>query len=98
MSPVCDALGAYGQIVSLYLTASIEHLDTPVDYYAMTPLHAAVSRGHCATAAVLTGFGANVNAVDSDNMTPLHYAAKNGHSTCTQVRLLRVGGAGGGAG
>ena len=72
--------------MKMFLTASTEHLDTVADYYHMAPLHAAVSRGHSLTTSVLTSFGANVNALDSENMTPLHYAAKSGHFKCAKVR------------
>jgi len=72
--------------MKMFLTASTEHLDTVCDYYHMAPLHAAVSRGHSRTTSVLTSFGANVNALDSDKMTPLHYAAKSGHFKCAKVR------------
>jgi len=75
------------EIMKMFLTASTEHLDTVCDYYHMTPLHAAVSRGHSRTTSVLTSFGANVNALDSENMTPLHYAAKSGHFKCAKTLL-----------
>ena len=70
----------------MFLTASTEHLDTPANFYQMAPLHAAVSRGHSRTTSVLASFGANVNALDSDNMTPLHYAVRSGHFKCAKVR------------
>ena len=76
--------------MTMFLTASTEHLDTPANFYHMTPLHAAVSRGHSRTTSVLTSFGANVNALDSDNMTPLHYAVKSGHFKCAKVRARFV--------
>jgi len=72
----------------MFLTASTEHLDTTAAYYQMTPLHAAVSRGHSRTVSVLASFGAYVNALDSDNRTPLHYAAKSGHFKCANVRAF----------
>ena len=72
--------------MTMFLTASTEHLDTPANFYQMAPLHAAVSRGHSRTTSVLTSFGAAVNALDSENMTPLHYAAKIGHFKCAKVR------------
>jgi len=75
------------EIMKMFLTASTEHLDTVCDYYHMTPLHAAVSLGHSRTTSVLTSFGANVNALDSDNMTPLHYAVKSGHFKCAKTLL-----------
>ena len=76
--------------MKMFLTASTEHLDTPANFYQMAPLHAAVSRGHSRTTSVLTSFGANVNALDSDNMTPLHYAVKSGHFKCAKVRARFV--------
>ena len=74
----------------IYLDASTEHLNTAAQYHSMTPLHAAVSQGHCRTVLILTAAGANVDAVDSDRMTPLHYAANGGHYSCVVVRSARV--------
>jgi len=75
------------EIMTMFLTASTEHLDTPANFYQMAPLHAAVSRGHSRTTSVLASFGANVNALDSDNMTPLHYAVRSGHFKCAKTLL-----------
>jgi len=75
------------EITEMFLTASTDFMDTSSDYYHMSPLHAAVSRGHSRTTSVLTSFGAKVNALDSENMTPLHYAAKIGHFKCAKTLL-----------
>jgi len=76
--------------MGVYLDASTEHLNTNAEYHLMTPLHAAVSRGHCGTVGILTAAGADVNAEDSEHMTPLHYAANGGHYNCLVVRSARV--------
>jgi len=72
--------------MSIFLKASTKHLDTPCDNNRMTPLHAAVARGHCSTVAILTAAGADVDAVDADGKTALHYAAKKRHYKCLMVR------------
>jgi ankyrin repeat protein len=82
----CGAVGARGQIMSMFLNASVEHLNTPCDNKQMTPLHAAMSQGNCNTAAILINAGGNVDALDSDGKTPLHYAAGNGNYKCLMVR------------
>ena len=75
---------ARGQIMSMFLDASLEHLDTPCDDGQMTPLHAAVYNEHCKTAAILIKFGANVDALDGYGLTPLHYAANLGATACAE--------------
>jgi ankyrin repeat protein len=77
--------------MSMFLDASVEHLNTPCDNKQMTPLHAAMSRDHCSTAAILIDAGANLDAMDSDGQTPLHYAAKDGNYKCLMVRGARLG-------
>ena len=49
------------------------------DWKGQTPLHVAVSDGHCSTAAMLVEeLGADVNAKDALGMTPLHLVAASG--------------------
>ena len=84
---------ARGQIMSMFLDASLEHLDTPCSACchapgpppsSMMPLHAAVLHEHCKTAAILIKFGANVDALDGYGRTPLHYAANLGATACAE--------------
>ena len=83
---------ARGQILSMFLAASTEHLDTPCSAcsndadggVSMMPLHAAVYNEHCKTAAILIKFGANVDALDGYGRTPLHYAANLGATACAE--------------
>jgi ankyrin repeat protein len=78
------------EIVSMFLDASMEHLNTPCDNKQMTPLHGAVSQHHCNTAAILIAAGANLNALDYNGQTPLHYAAKDGSYKCLMM-LMNAG-------
>ena len=81
-----SGLHALGQILSTFLEASIQHLNTPCDHKQMTPLHGAISQNHCNTAAILVEAGAIVDALDADGKTPLHHAAENGNYKCLMVR------------
>jgi ankyrin repeat protein len=78
------------EILSMFLDASDQHLNTPCDKKQMTPLHAAMSQGNCNTAAILINAGANVDALDSDGKTPLHYAAQDGNYKCLMT-LMHAG-------
>ena len=59
--------------------------------YGDTPLHSAVSGGHCECAQLLIDAGANVNEENKYGNSPLSIAKEKNHSTC--IRLLEEAGA-----
>lgn len=54
-----------------------------------TPLHLAVYSGHLLTVDQLLDYGANINAVNSDQETCLFYAARKGYSAIIRLLISR---------
>jgi len=55
--------------------------------YGYTPLHEAVSNGHCDMLDMLVEHGADVNCRANSRYTPLHLAASRGDVGCVRVLL-----------
>jgi len=55
--------------------------------YGYTPLHEAVSNGHCDMLDMLVEHGADVNCRANSRYTPLHLAASRGDVDCVRVLL-----------
>lgn len=54
------------------------------DFADRTPLYVACQTGHTATATLLLGAGAAVNAVENNGRTPLYVAAAKGQAEVAQ--------------
>lgn len=73
------------------LIANNPNVVNQFDFFGMTPLHYAASRGHIHLAELLVASHSCVNQIANDGMMPLHYAVHCGHPQI--VSLLLAAGA-----
>ena len=73
-------------VVELFLTAGMNPDLDDVKYSELTPLMQATLKNHLAVVRVLLGWGAEINAQDSNGKTALDLATEQGHNE--MVRLL----------
>ena len=100
--PLCrasiDATTVFRNYLTCVRTGSLDDVDTclktighadTTNYWGITPLHVAASRGDLAIVTYLIYMGANVNARAKLEHTPLYLAAMHGHLNVVKYLVLR---------
>jgi len=80
-----SGLGLVEKVDSMLKHTPVLHAER--DKLGLTPLHWAALGGQVTVTELLLGYGADINAKDTNGSTPLHCAAVNGHKTVAELLL-----------
>ena len=82
----CAALCGFRDIADHLINVHPQHVNAP-GRERVTPLHAAVDKGHLSTAMLLLQRGADLGSRDFVNRTPLHIASYRGHAEIVSLLI-----------